>query len=203
MTKELIIQLDSEYKNLIKELKARVRSAQLRAALAVNQEQIKLYWELGSIILRRQQVTKWGSKLLEEISRDLMAEFPGARGFSRSNLHYMKQFAEIHPDQQFVQQPVGQLPWGHLILLLQRVKDYAMRNWYADQAIQYGWSRDILSLHIKQELYLRREEKNKVVASMHLKIYQDLWVYLTINYQGLYHDRCKVDCQQSKSLRKN
>ena len=165
MTKEIIIQLDSEYKKLIKEIKNRVRTAQISAALAVNQEQIKLYWELGSIILHRQQVAKWGTKLLEEISRDLMAEFPGAKGFSRSNLHYMKQFAEIYPDPQFVQQPVGQLPWGHLILLLQRIKDFTVRNWYAEQTIQFGWSRDVLSLHLKQDLYLRQGQDHQKLSN--------------------------------------
>lgn len=105
-----IIHLNLEYKNLINSIKNKVTAARLRAVLAVNLEQIKLYWEIGDTIIERQKCTQWGSKLLEQISHDLQIAFPDMKGFSRSNVHNMKLFAEAYPNQQIVQQTVGQLP---------------------------------------------------------------------------------------------
>ena len=156
MTKTTVIQLDPEYKALIRSLKERVIPARLRASLAVNYEQIKLYWEIGRMIIERQKVAKWGSKLLEQISRDLCNDFPDIKGFSKTNLKYMRMFAEQYPELVIGQQSVDQicqLPWGHISVLLQRVKNDTGRDWYATQTEENGWSRNVLSLHIKQNLY--------------------------------------------------
>lgn len=96
------------YAALLTQAKAAVREAQVRAHLAVNRELIGLYWRVGRLILTRQQAEGWGAKVVERLSADLRAEFPDMKGLSRSNLHYMRAFAEAWPE--IVPQPVGQLP---------------------------------------------------------------------------------------------
>ena len=82
--------LSENYRDWIKEIKSRVRSAQIKAALAVNTELIRFYWELGRMIAEKEN--EWGSKLIEQVAKDLKSEFPDIKGLSRSNLFYCKQF---------------------------------------------------------------------------------------------------------------
>lgn len=97
---------------------------------------IALYWQIGKDILTRQAEQGWGAKVIERLSRDLRAAFPEMKGFSPANLHYMRAFAEAWPDPAIVQQAVGQLPWGHNIGLLTRLKSPEWRLAYAHQAIE-------------------------------------------------------------------
>jgi len=99
--------LPSAYAELLEELKQRIRTARIRAALSVNRELICLYWEIGKAILNRQQSARWGDKILDQLATDLRREFPDMQGLSRANLFYMRAFAEAYPDEQFVQQVVG------------------------------------------------------------------------------------------------
>lgn len=158
------LNLDKEYKAFLNELKDHIRGARLRAALAINQEVIKLYWHIGKQIIERQEKSSWGSKLLESLSKDLQIAFPETHGFSVRNLKYMRQFAQTYPDIEFGQQPVAQLPWGHIILLIHKFKDESVREWYASQAIEQGWSRDSLSVYIRDNLY-QRQAISEVKAS--------------------------------------
>jgi predicted nuclease of restriction endonuclease-like (RecB) superfamily len=147
--------LPDGYAPLLAELKVRVRSAQLKAAVSVNRELIFLYWHIGSEILRCQNEQGWGAKVVERLSRDLRAEFPEMRGLSRTNLLYMRAFADVYPDEQVVQQLAGQIPWFHNCLLLDRVKDPEARQWYARKTIEHGWSRSILTTQIETQAYER------------------------------------------------
>ena len=131
------------------ELKSRIHGAQQRAALAVNRELVQLYWQIGRDILQRQATQGWGSKVIERLAHDLRVAFPGMKGFSRANLMYMRAFAEAWPDAVIVQQAVGQLPWGHDLVLLTRLKAPEMRLAYAQAAIEHGWSRSVLNIHIE------------------------------------------------------
>lgn len=101
------------YAQWLADVKGRIHAAQQRATLAVNRELLMLYWQLGHEILERQQRGGWGAGIVGKLAADLAAAFPSMRGFSRANLMYMRSFAEAWPDADFVQQPVGQLPWGH------------------------------------------------------------------------------------------
>ncbi|WP_337505399.1 PDDEXK nuclease domain-containing protein [Rhodococcus jostii] len=97
-----------------------------------------------------------GSKVLSRLSADLRTEFPGAKGFSSANLKYMRRFAEAWPDQEAIgQRPVGQLPWGHVIELLEKLDDAELRDWYSAKDIAHGWSRPVLAHQIKTHLHLR------------------------------------------------
>lgn len=115
--------LPDGYGPLLADLKARVRSAQTRAVFSVNRELILLYWHIGGQILRCQREEGWGAKVVDRLARDLRAEFPEIQGFSRANLLYMRAFADAYPEDAIVQQLVGQLPWGHNVLLITKVKN--------------------------------------------------------------------------------
>ena len=121
---------DDRYSALLNDLKQRIRTAQVRAALAVNREMVVLYWQIGREILQRQQAEGWGGKVIQRLAQDLKREFPDVKGFSRSNLMYMRAFAEAWPDDAIVQQAAGQIPWFHNCTLLDKVKDPEARRWY-------------------------------------------------------------------------
>src|SRR5690349_8585937 len=120
MSEDASIALPSEYGPFLEELKQRIRAAQVRAALSVNRELVLLYWQIGRRILELQQAEGWGAKVIERLSSDLRREFPAMKGFSRSNLLYMRAFAGAWPDEAFVQQAAGQIPWFHNCLILDR-----------------------------------------------------------------------------------
>ncbi|MCP5425338.1 MAG: DUF1016 domain-containing protein [Gammaproteobacteria bacterium] len=145
-----------DYAEWLAAIKARVATARQRAALAANAELIQLYWQIGHDILQRQSAQGWGSKVIERLARDLREAFPEMKGFSRANLLYMRAFAEAWSEAEIVQQSVGQLPWGHNVLLLTRLKDSALRLYYAEQARTGGWSRVTLELNIRNRLHERQ-----------------------------------------------
>jgi predicted nuclease of restriction endonuclease-like (RecB) superfamily len=155
-------------------VKSRIQGARQRALLAANAEQIRLYHDIGWDILERQKREGWGAKVIGQLSSDLRAAFPDMKGLSSRNLHYMRLFAEKCPHLQFVQQtaaqlqPTGQqsaaqlsssaqisqqtadqLPWFHIVTLLTKLADPALREWYARQAIQHSWPRDTLAVQIR------------------------------------------------------
>ena len=115
--------ISRDYEAFLQELKDHIRNAQTRAALAVNRELVILYWQIGHEILTRQQELGWGAKVVTKLAKDLKIAFPEMKGFSRTNLLYMRSFADAYPDKQFVQQAAGQIPWFHNCTLLDKVKD--------------------------------------------------------------------------------
>jgi len=147
--------LPAGYATWLAEVKTHIRETRLRTALAVNSELIMLYWRIGRDILERQERDGWGAKVVERLSVDLRAEFPESRGFSSANLRYMKAFAEVWPDLAICQRVVGKLPWGQNIELL-AVKDPAVRLWYAQSALENGWSRSVLAIQIDTKAHARQ-----------------------------------------------
>lgn len=144
------------YNVLLDRLKRRIRSAQVQAALAVNTELMLLYWNIGREILDRQKEKGWGAKVIDRLAKDLKREFPDMSGFSPRNLRYMRTFAETYPDEVIVQRSVAQLPWRHNIALLEKLQILEQRIWYAQQALENGWSRDVLVMQIESGLYTRQ-----------------------------------------------
>jgi len=144
------------YAALLASIKERIQTAQVRAALAVNRELVMLYWGIGTEITRRQKAEGWGTKVIDNLGRDLKSSFPEMRGLSPRNLKYMKAFADAWPEEPIVQQAAAQLPWFHNCILLDKVKDPAERLWYIQGAIEYGWSRNILVMQIESDLYRRQ-----------------------------------------------
>lgn len=195
------MQLDNEYKNWINDLKLQVRSAQIKAAIAVNKELILFYWDLGRMLSDKIKTSNWGEKILENVSKDLKDEFPDMKGFSVTNLKYCKLFYEyfligqqavdqlqvrsqIEDDSDFSpqledelsieqnklssqlvnenknslisQQLVAQIPWGHIILIITKIKNIEEAIFYIQKTKENNWSRDTLSLQIKSNLYQRQ-----------------------------------------------
>lgn len=156
-----------EYKQLLEQLKTDIRTAQIKAALSVNRELVLLYWRIGKSILEKQKQLGWGAKVVEQISRDLKLEFPTMKGFSRTNLLYMRSFADSYADEQFVQQVAGQIPWFHNCVILDKVKDSKEREFYIRKTIENGWSRNVLEIQIETGLHLRQ---GKAVTNFELTL---------------------------------
>lgn len=145
--------ISQDYFTFLTQLKEKVKSTQLRAAISVNQELIGLYWYIGQKILEKQKTTSWGSKFIEALSYDLQSSFPETHGFSKRNLERMRQFSALYPTLDFAAQFVPQLPWGHIVTLIQKTKTQYEREWYAKKTIEDGWSRTTLELYLKRGLF--------------------------------------------------
>lgn len=143
------------YDDFLISIKNRIRAAQVKAVLAVNYELVMLYWQIGRDILSRQQQQGWGAKVIDRLAKDLRHEFPQMKGFSRTNLLYMRAFAAAYPEEEFVHQLGGQIPWKHNCVLLDKVKDQNQRRWYIQKTIQNGWSRAVLEHQIESRLIER------------------------------------------------
>jgi predicted nuclease of restriction endonuclease-like (RecB) superfamily len=172
--------LPADYAEFLESLKVRVRQAQTQAILSVNREVISLYWEIGREIVERQEQANWGQHVLERLADDLQKALPGVGGFSRSNVFRMRAFYLAYRTMGIVAQPVRQLkrpnvaqavrqtaeaappkpvallPWGHNVVLIQKVKGAEQRLWYASKALEHGWSRAVLTVQIETDLFGRQ-----------------------------------------------
>ena len=155
-TPKTSLALPDGYADWLAQLKAQIAQARQRAALAVNAELVQLYGRIGRDILERQQREGWGAKVIDRLALDLKDAFADMRGWSSSNLKYMRFFAQHCPDGLFGQQPADQLPWFHIVTLLTQLDNAVDREWYAVQTVQHGWSRTTLSLNIKNRLHSRQ-----------------------------------------------
>jgi predicted nuclease of restriction endonuclease-like (RecB) superfamily len=125
----------------------------VRAARAANIEVLRLYWSVGRDILDRQRAAGWGSTVVASLAADLQREFLDQRGWSRSNLLYMRRAAETWPtEEEFVHHVGGRLPWRHVTVLLDRLETREERDWYAARAMEDGWSRAVLEHQVKANL---------------------------------------------------
>jgi predicted nuclease of restriction endonuclease-like (RecB) superfamily len=156
MSTQLLSPHPEGYIEWLKDIKECIRSAQQKAVLAANSEMIILYWQIGRDILSRQDRQGWGAKVVDRLAKDLRTEFPDMKGFSTRNLLFMRAFAETCSDEPIVKQLVSQLPWGHIIHLIQKVKTADEREWYVQAAIHNGWSRAVLVHQIESGLYHRQ-----------------------------------------------
>lgn len=149
-------ELPGDYAAALAALKGLVREAQHRAHRVVNAAMIELYWNIGRTILDRQQNEPWGSKVLERLARDLRAEFPHMKGFSRTNVYNMRAFAAAWDGPEpIVQTPSGQLSWSHNVALLNKLPEHRLRRWYASKAVEHGWSVAVLEHQILTRLHHR------------------------------------------------
>lgn len=162
MTPARLQQAPEGYSEWLSDLKGRIHSAQQRATLAVNRELVLLYWQIGRDILDRQSVQGWGAKVIDRLASDLHAAFPEMKGFSPRNLKYMRAFAEVWTDPEFVQQAAAQLPWFHLCTLLDKLKTREERDWYLSKAAEHNWSRNVLVMQIETH---QRERSGKAVTN--------------------------------------
>jgi predicted nuclease of restriction endonuclease-like (RecB) superfamily len=149
--------LPPDYRLWIEHVKTIIRSTQIKAALSVNEELIKLYWNLGKMIDEKLQNANWGEGIIKRIAADLKTEFPNSTGFSRDNLYFMLRFYRFYQDaSSIVEQLVQQLPWGHNILIFRKLKTIEAATFYIKATIQNNWSRSILDIQIDTKLHERQ-----------------------------------------------
>jgi predicted nuclease of restriction endonuclease-like (RecB) superfamily len=153
------------YAALLDDLKARIRTTQIKASLAVNRELTLLYWHIGKAIVERQQREGWGKSVIDRLARDVRAAFPGLSGFSPGNVWRMRAFYLAYSQEVAIlaqaarelgdgpPSGVAALPWGHNIVLLEKVKEAEQRLWYARMTVEHGWSRAVLAYHIDTGAY--------------------------------------------------
>lgn len=164
---------DKTYLKWFGNLKSNIQSKQLKAAISVNYELISLYWYIGKGITALQKESSYGDNLIKQLSKDLKREFPDLGGFSYSNLKYCRQFYNFWSNSKIRQQAVGdsddqndllkkgrgniyKIPWGHNILIIQKIKDRKEAMFYINDTIANNWSRSILQLQIESNLYNRK-----------------------------------------------
>ena len=147
--------LPESYATTFAELKARIESERLRVVLAANSAMVLLYWDIGRVILARQENEGWGAKVVDRLSADLSRAFPDMRGLSPRNLRYMRAFAAAWPDRGIVQEVLAGLTWYHNLALMEKLSAAEDRLWYARKACVEGWSRNILALQISRRLHER------------------------------------------------
>jgi predicted nuclease of restriction endonuclease-like (RecB) superfamily len=147
--------LPDDYLQVFSQLKHEVNAARLEAHVAVTQRLLRLYHVFGSTLSERQTNEAWGSKVVATLSADLRREFPGMSGLSERNLIYTRSFAQAWPDPTALDGPLGQVQWGHIIVMLDKLHDREVRDWYAERIANSGWSRAVFTHQIKSRLHER------------------------------------------------
>ena len=148
--------LPENYEAVLGEINRRIQKERLRVVMAANSAMVMLYWDIGRLILERQEHEGWGAKVIDRLSTDLREAFPDMQGLSPRNLKYMRAFATAWPERTIVQEVLAQIPWYHHIALLERCRGPEERLWYARQSALHGWSHNVLKIQIEAHLHARR-----------------------------------------------
>ncbi len=142
-----------DYAVLLNDIKQRIRSAQYEALKAVNKELISLYWDIGRMIVGRQEEDTWGKSIVVQLAKDLHTEFPGISGFSAQNLWRMKQFYQSYAQNTKLSPMVREIGWTHNIIILMNCKDDLEREFYIRMTRKFGWSKNVLIHQIENQSY--------------------------------------------------
>ena len=154
-----VLMNSSEYISIVENIKREIKAAQYRAAIHANVDMLLLYHDIGCVINEHKL---WGNRFIDNLATDIRIDFPESKGYSVRNLKYMAKFADTYPDREFVQQVVAQIPWGHNVVLLDKVSDAKEREWYIKKSAKNGWSRNVLVHQIESGLYQRQVLVDKV-----------------------------------------
>ncbi|QLE51429.1 DUF1016 domain-containing protein [Nostoc sp. C057] len=145
--------ISDNYRHLLMEIKQRIRSAQYEALKAVNREMINLYWDIGQIIVTQQQGASWGKSVVEQLAKDLQAEFPGISGFSAANLWRMRLFYESYVNNEKLAPMVREIGWSHNLVIVEKCKDDLEREFYIRMTRKFGWTKNVLIHQIENQTY--------------------------------------------------
>lgn len=189
--------LPTNYSDLLAGLRTSIRETRLRAVVTVNTHLLGLYWNIGHIILTEQEKLGWGSRVIEQLSKDLKSEFPDMEGLSVRNLKYMRKFAADYSETSIVQQPVAQLSWSHHVILMDKVKDADERNFYVRKAVENGWSRNILAIQIKSGNFHRsgkavtnfKNQLPEAQSELAQQIIKDPYIFDFLSLSDQYHEK--------------
>ncbi len=141
------------YGELLVEIKQRIRSAQYEALRAVNKELIALYWDIGQMIVTRQQGETWGKSVVEQLALDLQAEFPGISGFSARNIWNMRSFYLTYSQDEKLQPLVAEIGCTHNLVIMEKCKDDLEREFYLRMTRKFGWTKNVLIHQIENQTY--------------------------------------------------
>jgi predicted nuclease of restriction endonuclease-like (RecB) superfamily len=167
---------DKDYKTVLVDLKKKIQECQLKAITAVNNELIRLYWNIGEMIVKKQENSGWGTKFIEMLAKDLQNEFPGVEGFSRRNVFRMRAF---YKEYQIVPPVVAQtdelehlgilskIPWSHNIILMEKLDSVEQRLWYAKKTVENKWGKRALEDWIDRDIYSRQ---GKAITNFSLRL---------------------------------
>ena len=199
MENEKLMHVPQGYDVLLAALKTRVHQARMSAALAANAELITLYLDIGREILARQTAEGWGTGFIERLAKDLRNTFPDMKGLSPRNFAYMRRLAELCAESPILQQVAAKLPWGHTLVLIDRLKAENERLWYGLKAIENGWSRAVLQMQIGSRLHMRQAEIPKISnfkdrlpelqSDMALEVLKDPYVFDFLSAGEQAHER--------------
>ncbi|RLA07783.1 MAG: DUF1016 domain-containing protein [Gammaproteobacteria bacterium] len=145
----------NEYNNFLEKIKADITKARNKALMSVNTELINLYFSIGKNISLKQRDANWGDDFIGQIEKDIKRDMPDVKGFSRTNLFYMKKCYSFFQENKKIPQVVGQIPWGHIRLILDKIQDNTEAFFYINKTIENSWSRTILDHQISLNLYSR------------------------------------------------
>ena len=157
MSQEFEIIKNNEYKEFFTLIKTEIQNAQIKASIAVNKELLKLYWNIAEMIIEKQEKSSWGDGILENIIMDLKKEFPNLKGFSKRNLELMRKWYKYwNLEDSITKQLVSQIPWGHNVIINQKIKNQKEAIFYVKKTIENSWSRNVLIHQIEFGLYERQ-----------------------------------------------
>jgi predicted nuclease of restriction endonuclease-like (RecB) superfamily len=143
----------TRYAELLVEIKQRIHTAQYTALRAVNEQLIGLYWDIGQMIVERQKSNSWGRSIVEQLARDLQAEFPGLGGFSAANLWRMRRFYETYTSNEELAPLVREIGWSQNVIILEKCKDALEREFYLRMSRRMGWTKNVLIHQIENQTY--------------------------------------------------
>lgn len=147
--------MPASYDAVLSEVKTRIRSAQLAALRAVNRELVTLYWDIGRLIVERQQGETWGMAIVEKLATDVRAEFPTLRGFSARNVWYMRNFYLHYHANEKLQPLVAEIGWSHNLAILEKCADDLQREFYLRMTRKLDWSKLTLINQIESDCFTR------------------------------------------------
>ncbi len=146
----------ADFAEWINSLKSKIHSARNKLAFSINSQILELYWEIGRDITEKQQNSGWGSGFVEKIAEELKYEFPEIKGFSRRNVYAILQWHKFYSSKyQFVPHHVAQIPWGHNRLIISKVKDIQIAEFYSIETAKNAWDRNTLEIQIENNYHLK------------------------------------------------
>jgi predicted nuclease of restriction endonuclease-like (RecB) superfamily len=202
----------ADYARVLKDIKTRIRTAQVKATLAANREMILLYWDVGRMIADRQKQAGWGAAVIPRLSRDIRNELPEVKGFSERNIDRMIAFYREYPglenaispplvaklEPAAILQPLAaKLPWTHNVILMEKVKDLSVRGWYMQTTLQQGWSSDVLALMIDGRAHERQgkaitnfaDRLPPVQSDLARQVLKDPFIFDFLTLEEPFHER--------------
>lgn len=174
-----LVEVDAQYREWISEVSKRFHQSQIKAAVKVNDEMLRFYWQLGKELHDRKDKFSYGQSFYKTISRDLRRELPDVKSFSETNLRYMQKFAELYSEVSNLPQlgedfrseeiePLFAIPWGHHKIIIDKCNGNPKKAvFFVNQVIQNNWSRAVLLNFLDTDLY---ERQGKAITNFNLTL---------------------------------